>query len=114
MAPRIPDSLLPFSMKVEVQQSPYGGEYGQPVEIAKCGYDAVQGTRQTSYQLQDGTTGLVWFNASEPNAFDVPAGSLVTVDRSASGLSTLQCTVNASHPIVGLWGRVHHYELEVR
>lgn len=81
---------------------------GAAREIARVRYELRAGVRRTGYQTQDGTTGLLFVDASSPGAFEVPAGSLVSVDGGP------ECCVASCSRYVDESGRVHHWELELR
>ena len=111
----MPPSLMRHSMEVRlpVPGAARGGEYMPPVRIGNVRYQAVLGTRRTAYQLQDGTTGIVFVDAeTSDGAFEVPAGAKLAV--AASGGWTASVSVLACRRFEGEDGRVHHWELEVR
>lgn len=111
----IPPSLLPHTMEVRVPAAgaARGGEYMPPRRVGNVRYQAVLGTRPTAYQLQDGTTGIVFADAeTSPGAFEVPAGSKLAIlapDGWTASVSVLAC-----RRFEDVGGRVHHWELEVR
>lgn len=94
-------------MRVPLEEG--GGEFAPPVPINNVRYEKAAGIRRTDYQLQDGTTGIVFIDAvNSEGSFEVPAGSLVSIDGAP------EVCVNECHPREGFAGRVHHWELEVR
>lgn len=111
----IPPALMRHTMEVRVPAagSARGGEYERPRTVSNVRYQAVLGTRQTAYQLQDGTTGIVFVDAeTSAGAFEVPAGSKLAIlapDGWTASVSVLAC-----RRFEGAGGRVHHWELEVR
>lgn len=65
--------------------------------------------RATDYQLQDGTSGLLFVDAvNTAGAVELPAGSLVSVDGGP------ECCVSSCTRCVDERGRVHHWEVELR
>lgn len=83
-------------------------EPGEPREIRRVRYELCAGVRRTPYQTQDGTTGLLFIDAANsPGAFEVPAGSLVSVDGGP------ECCVAACRRYED-GGCVHHWEVELR
>lgn len=107
---QIPKRALPSTASVRVPlEGDYGGEFAEPVAIGHVRYEKAAGIRRTDYQLQDGTTGIVFIDAvNSEGAFEVPASSMVSIDGAP------EVCVNACHPREQFAGRVHHWELEVR
>jgi hypothetical protein len=108
----IPMRVLTSSVRVRIPVDGAGGykEYADPATIGNVRYELASGVRPTSYQLQDGTTGVLFIDAlNSVGAFDVPAGSLVSVDGAEA-----ECCVAACRRYEGFGGRVHHWEVELK
>lgn len=107
----IPARLLTSSCTVRpMEADPATGypEPGAPRKIGRVRYELCAGVRRTAYQTQDGTTGLLFIDAANsPGAFEVPAGSLVSVDGGP------ECCAAACRRFED-GGRVHHWEVELR
>ena len=107
---QIPKRLLPDKAVVRVPDDDAlsGGQYGDEVEIENVRYDKSASIRRTDYQLQDGTTGIVYIDAvNSAGAFEIPAGSVLKI-------GDLEVYVNITRTFEDFAGHVHHWELEVR
>lgn len=107
----IPKRLLPFSCEVRVPKDGglMGGEYEEPVTLAHVAVEPVDRVRPTAYQLQDATNAVMYVDAvNTEGAFHVPSGSLVTLEGETSPSSVSSCHEFAPY------GRVHHWELELK
>ena len=107
----IPLCLLPSTATVRVPDpgADRGGAFLPAVTIERVRYESTAGIRHESWQLQDGTSGILYVDAANSGgAFEVPAGSKVSVD---GGPET---SVNACHRYEEFGGRVHHWEIELR
>lgn len=108
----IPLCMLTSKIAVRVPEDGASGyrELADPVNIGRVRYEMVAGIRKTDYQLQDGTTGLLFVDAvNSTGAFELPAGALVRVDGAEA-----ECCVSACHRFEGMGGRVHHWEVELK
>ncbi len=102
----IPRSALPDVMTVRLEQE--DGSYGEPQLIANVRFERTQKVSNDGHRSADAGQGTVFVDAvNSVGAFDVPAGSRVAV----AGRSLF---VTESHRCEDLFGRVHHWELEVR
>lgn len=106
----IPASLMPSAMTVRVPvQGDYSGEYSPPVTVERVRFDTYEALARRDYKLMDGSQGLVYIDAATSSpAFELPAGSLVSVD-GGQEMQVVRCTRHA-----GFFGEVHHWEAEVR
>jgi len=101
----IPRAALPDTMTVRLQLP--DGSFGEPAVIAGVRFDAVQSAVGDAHRSADAGAGTVFVDAANSaGAFEVPAGSRVAV----RGHSFL---VRECHRCEDLFGRVHHWELEV-
>jgi hypothetical protein len=83
----------------------YGGEYNEPVTIAGVCFDRTASLMVTDYQLQAPVKGVLFIDPHvSKGAFEIPAGSLVSVDGEVS-----DATVHECEPVYG-WGGLHHWE----
>jgi hypothetical protein len=109
---QLPASTLSSNALVKVPKvdAEFGGEFDEPVNIRRVRLDGVDSIRSTPYALAEDTTGLLFVDAViSVGAFEVPAGSKVSLDGGATWSS-----VNACHRFETFGGRTHHWELEVR
>lgn len=113
----IPFRLLPSTMEVRVPaDGDFGGEFAEPVMIGNVRFASVEevtprlmGGGRTGYVFSDGSKGLVYVDAlNSAGAFEVPEGSLVSVD----GGSKMSVVKNTR--LEDFDGHVHHWEIEVR
>lgn len=107
---QIPKRLLPHTALVRLpdDEADYNGHFESGERtIAHVRYDRTASIRRTDYQLQDGTTGLVFIDAvNSEGAFEVPTGSTLTIDGT-------ELFVNVTRAFEDINGHVHHWELEV-
>lgn len=102
----IPRSALPDVMTVRLERD--DGSYGEPQLIANVRFERTQKASDDDHRSADAGQGTVFVDAvNSVGAFEVPAGSRVAV----GGRSLY---VAESHACCDLFGRVHHWELEVR
>ncbi len=105
----IPKSLLKSTAKVRVpvDTTGLGGKFAEPVVLKGVYYEPMRQIAQSSYQLQDSPKGTLFVDAANTEgAFDVPAGSLVSIDggEESAVLKSSAYTAN---------GRMHHWELQL-
>ena len=108
----IPLDLLPDTALVRVPdgESDRGGAFAEAVEVTNVRYERVAGIRKEDWQLEDGTTGRLWIDAIQSGgAFEVPAGSKVSVDGGKTWMLASRCK-----RLEDFDGEVHHWELELR
>lgn len=106
----IPKRLLPSAAEARVPTEE-GGRQGlsAPFRLDGVRYEQKASVRATDYQLQDGTSGLLFVDAvNTAGARELPAGSLVSVDGAA------ECCVASCTRYVDERGHVHHWEVELR
>ena len=104
----LPRRLLRQTATVRVpKNSAYGGEYEDPITISNVRFEAVASINQTSYQLQAPIKGTLYIDAHiSDGAFEIPAGSLVSVDGEVSEACVSECETLRD------WtGTVHHWEV---
>lgn len=104
----IPGSLRGSTVAVRVPvDSEFGGEYAEPVEIEGVRFQPAETMPRSAYVLSDGAKGLLWVDATSGGAFEVPAGSLLSIDGGAwaSAGKVTRC--------VAFGNDVHHWEIEV-
>ena len=102
----IPRAALPDNMTVRV---PAGdGGYDEPQIICYVRFERVQKVSDDGHRSADAGGGTVFVDAvNSVGAFEVPAGSRVVVGgRSMYATEVRRCE--------DLFGRVHHWEIEVR
>lgn len=107
---QIPKRLLPDTAIVRLpdDDASAGGHFEQERTIERVRYDKSASIRRTDYQLQDGTTGIVYIDAvNSVGAFEVPAGSVLKI-------GSVEVYVNITRTFEGFAGHVHHWELEVQ
>lgn len=107
----IPPRYMTSTARVRVPQEDAGGHlaYAEPVTIGRVRYELAANVRATDYQLQDGTTGVLFIDAvTSVGAFELPAGSLVSVD------GAVEACVSACRRYDAGSGTVHHWEVELR
>ncbi len=107
---QIPLSLLPSTVAVRKPiDGEYGGEYEQtPTTIENVRYDGSISTYGGhNYLYDDGTKGVLFIDrVNSRGAFDIPAGSLLSIDRGD------WVTAHKVHALK-FSGAVHHWEIEV-
>ena len=101
----IPRAALPDVMTVRLQLD--DGSFGEPAVIAGVRFDEAQSVSGDEHRSTDAGAGTVFVDAvNSAGAFEVPAGSRVAV----RGRSYF---VHKCHRCEDLFGRCHHWELEV-
>lgn len=102
-------SLLPADMSVRVpEDGEYGGCYSEPVQIGHVRFEAASAIRPDQYTFSAGSKGLVFVDAvNSDGAFEIPVGSLVAIGGE-------EMAVVAVNRYETFFGRVHHWEIEVR
>ena len=101
----IPRAALPDTMTVRLQLD--DGSFGEPAVIVGVRFDETQGESDDEHRSADGGAGTVFVDAvNSAGAFEVPVGSRVAV----RGHSYI---VRKCHRCEDLFGRCHHWELEV-
>lgn len=103
----LPRRMLRQSATVRVpKDGAYGGQYEEPMTIGRVWFDATAPVRRTDYQLQAPVRGILFIDPrTSTGAFEVPAGSLVSVDGEVS-----EATVHECSPVRDGRGRLHHWE----
>lgn len=106
----IPRRLMRSTATVRTpREGGYGGEYNEPVKIAGVCFDATAGLGVTDHQLQAPARGVLFVDPRvSKGAFEIPAGSLVSVDGEVS-----EATVHECEAIYG-WDGLHHWEYVLR
>ena len=106
MGPKpIPRRLMPDAMLVRVPDG--RGGYEQGVPVARVRFVRAQRAADDAHRSADAGAGTVYVDArTSIGAFEVPAGSRVVV----GGHSHL---VRECRRVCDLFGRVHHWELEL-
>ena len=101
----IPKAALPDVMTVRLVLD--DGSFGEPAVIAGVRFDEVQSVSGDDHRSADAGAGTVFVDAvNSAGAFEVPAGSRVAVR--GHSYSVRKC-----HRCEDLFGRCHHWELEV-
>ena len=101
----IPRGALPDVMTVRLELP--DGTFGDPVLIANVRFEETQAMVDDAHRSADAGAGKVFVDAvNSIGAFDIPAGSRVTV----RGRSLI---VRKAHRCEDLFGRCHHWEIEV-
>ena len=111
MIPPIPLDLLPSTASVRVPDdaADRGGAFLEPVTVTNVRFERSANIRHTDYQLQDTTTGVLFVDALQSGgAFEIPAGSKVSVD-GGPWMSVSRCRAFEEFS-----GQVHHWEIELR
>ena len=104
----IPRRLMQSTATVRVPKndSPYGGEFEEPVTIEYVAFEASASIRRTDYQLEAPLKGTLFIDPKTSiGAFAIPAGSLVSVDSEIS-----EATVHDCQAIPSL-ANLHHWEV---
>ena len=107
----IPKSLMPSTAAVRVPMDGEGGGENaeEPQMIERVRYESASAAKRSSYVFADGSTGVVYIDAANSiGAFEVPVGSLVSID-GAPEVCVVKCA-----PFADYAGHVHHWEVEVR
>lgn len=101
----IPRTALPDVMTV--RRPLPDGSFGEPEIVCNVRFDRTQSVSSDAHRSADAGAGTVYVDAvNSAGAFDIPAGSRITV----GGHSMF---VTKTHACCDLFGRVHHWELEV-
>jgi len=105
----IPLCLLPDTIRVQkALEADYRGEFGKAKTVRNVRFESAENLVNNSYIFSDGSNGLIYIDAvNSEGAFAIPVGSKVT-------LKGQTCFVVKCVPVEGVFGRVHHYEVEVR
>ena len=106
----IPRRLLGSTALVRVpKDGEYGGEFEEPVEIGHVRLQPAHGVRMESYRFTDpNPVGLLFVDAkNSEGAFEIPVGSLVSVD----GADWASVRTVAAYP--DFYRNVHHWEVEL-
>lgn len=103
----IPKWLLTSTATVRTpREGVYGGEYNDPVEIGRVCYQGAAALRRTGYQLQAPVKGVLFIDPrASVGAFEIPAGSLVSVDGEVSEAAVQECA-----PVPSA-ANLHHWEV---
>lgn len=84
----------------------YGGDFNDPVTIERVCFQGEASIRRTDYQLQAPVKGVLFIDPRvSVGAFEVPAGSLVSVDGEVSEATVHECAAVPSA------ANLHHWEL---
>lgn len=106
----LPRRLMRSTATVRVpKEGGYGGEYEEPVTIKNVCFDANATIYVTDYQLQAPLKGVLFIDPRiSEGAFEIPAGSLVSVDGEVSEATVHDCqpTPNAAN--------LHHWEVVLK
>ena len=105
----IPPRLLGSGCTVRVPVD--GGDddaFAEPVAVSPVRYDTASAIDPVSYRLTDGAKGLLFVDArNSAGAFEIPEGSLVSVDGRPDDVA-LKVTRFET-----FFGEVHHWEVEL-
>ncbi|NGM17723.1 minor capsid protein [Eggerthellaceae bacterium zg-893] len=103
--PPIPLRLLASTAVVRTPAPGFGGTYSEPREIRHVCWQPAQPARQTAHQIGAPCKGTLFIDAAlSEGAFEVPAGSLVSVDGDA------ECCVQECAALPSP-ADVHHWEV---
>lgn len=107
----LPRRMLQQTAIVRVpKDTPYGGEYEEPKTIDHVWFDASATIRRTDYQLEAPVKGTLFIDPKvSVGAFEIPAGSLVSVDGEVSEAAVHDCST-----IKDNMGKVHHWEIVLK
>ena len=107
MTAPLPRKLMRDTISVKVpKDSPYGGEFENPVTIERVCYQSVASVRATDYQLQAPLKGMLFIDpVLSVGAFEIPAGSLVCVNGEKSWATVHECEAISSY------SGLHHWEV---
>ena len=101
----IPRGALPDVMTVRLEQP--DGSFGEPVLVANVRFEETQSMCGDAHRSADSGAGKVFVDAvNSIGAFDIPAGSRVTIRGHSFA-------VRKVHRCEDLFGRCHHWEIEV-
>lgn len=105
----IPASLLTSTVAVKTpKESDFGGEFNEPATIERVRFDETSDLVRNGYVMSDGAKGLLFIDAAcSLGAFEIPVGSLVSIDGQD------YCMAGKVSPYCGFGGFVHHWEVEV-
>lgn len=88
--------------------SDYGGEFEEPVTIRNVRFQRRDPFHPNELSLGEGSKGLLFIDAvNSAGAFEIPSGSLVTIDGEemiAGDVATF----------IGFGDQIHHWEIELR
>ncbi len=106
----LPRRLLTSTAEVRVPRAGgYGGEYEEPVAVRHVRFVPKADLRPTAYQLQSPVKGTLYVDAHwSEGAFEIPAGSLVSVDGEESPSCAHECRE------LSAGGAVHHWEVDLK
>lgn len=108
---QIPLSLLNSSIEVRtplIDENGYNA-FSEPFLIEHVRFEPRSAIRQTSYSLQDTTTGVLFIDAvNSIGVKEIPAGSLIKIDG-----ADVESAVKVSRRFDGIFGKTHHWEIEV-
>lgn len=109
--PPIPKRLLTQTAKARIPvEGGFGGECGKPVTIERVRFEPSADVSQNDYQLQAPVRGTLFIDARNSSpAMPLPAGTLVSVGGEVS-----EATVHSCAELSDGFGRVHHWEAELR
>lgn len=101
----IPRGALPDVMTVRLELP--DGTFGEPVIVANVRFEETQSMADDAHRSADAGAGKVFVDAvNSIGAFDIPAGSRVAIRG--------RCFIARSvHRCEDLFGRCHHWEIEV-
>ena len=101
----IPRGALPDVMTVRLEQP--NGTFGDPVIVANVRFEGKQSMADDAHRSADAGAGKVFVDAvNSIGAFDIPAGSHIAIRG--------RCFIARSvHRCEDLFGRCHHWEIEV-
>lgn len=107
----LPRNMLTSTATVQTpKDTPYGGEYNDPVTIEGVCFEPARTIGQSDYQLQAPIKGTLFIDAHvSRGAFEIPAGSLVSVDGAVSESCVHEC-----YALKDQLGRIHHWEVTLK
>lgn len=104
----IPKSVLGSTMSVRVPIDGRRG-YSDAMFVTHVRFQDVKVLETSSYAIDDDSTGIIYMDAvNSVGAFDIPVGSLISVD-GGEERSVVKTTKE-----VGFGNKVHHWKIEVR
>ena len=103
----LPKWLMTSTATVRVPKGGmYGGEYEEPVTVERVCFQGEAAVRRADYQLQAPMRGVLFVDPSVSiGAFEIPAGSLVSIDGEES-----EATVHECVPVPSA-ASLHHWEV---